>query len=376
MHFKSKLPLFVSAFLALSLFSETLSHGGLVPSKVSSKNAPINTIYAFGDSYTDGGTSGAMSAFNLSKIVMTQPPAPPKPPRHPDAQWLPGSPESQYVKIGNGRWTNGPTAVEVLATEIGASLTNYAVGGATTGEGNYCTWLDSQFKTGLLGQIAQFDADKPKLDSVHPSDAPESQDSEAPELFMSSRFEDALFSVFASANDYFKAEDEYFATHGAAIGSPEKLADLVDQSIVNTEVAIRRLAQLGAKRFLVVGSTDLSIVPWEVTHHRTEDAQFFTETFNARLLLLTTRLRQDLEVEMTFFDHAKFSETLRLVAKEYGLTELNTPCTLTQNPDPSFVGENPICKNPEAHYFWDEYHTTQEVGRLAGRAMKQALGRR
>ena len=39
-------------------------------------------------------------------------------------------PESPYYE---GRWSNGPTWIEVVASSLGISLTDYGAGGATTG---------------------------------------------------------------------------------------------------------------------------------------------------------------------------------------------------------------------------------------------------
>ena len=39
-------------------------------------------------------------------------------------------PEAPYY---NGRWSNGPTWIEVASAKMGVSLTDYGAGGATTG---------------------------------------------------------------------------------------------------------------------------------------------------------------------------------------------------------------------------------------------------
>ncbi len=39
-------------------------------------------------------------------------------------------PEDPYYQ---GRWSNGPTWIEIVASSLGVSLTDYGAGGATTG---------------------------------------------------------------------------------------------------------------------------------------------------------------------------------------------------------------------------------------------------
>ncbi len=314
----------------------------------------IDKVYALGDSYTDGGESGVMSAYKITKKLFTELRQDSRPPLSKEADWLPGKPESPYVKVADGRWTNGLTAVEVLASQLKVPLRNYAVGGATTGKGNYCTWLDEEVESGLLGQVAQLKKDAESDQEIN--------------------FKNTLVSIFASANDYFYAEDQNQKNHNGPIQNIDLLVELVDQAILHTETAIRQLAEIGAKKFLVVGSSDLSIVPWEVTYKRTSDAHTFTAQMNRRLNFALKRLREELKIEIVYFDHVDFSINVRKNAAQFGFMELWKPCTLSQ-PDPKVPGEPPICKNPDEHYFWDEYHPTRKVHELVGIEMKRILSK-
>lgn len=104
---------------------------------LSATAAPIEHIYAFGDSYSDNGASDRLTHEMLEKGIK-------------DAQRLPGE------LYWQGRWSNGPTAVEVLAQRLGAQLTDYAVGGAKSGRNNYYAWMTPYQDTGLSGQIDQY----------------------------------------------------------------------------------------------------------------------------------------------------------------------------------------------------------------------------
>ncbi|MBN0084957.1 cholinesterase ChoE, partial [Pseudomonas aeruginosa] len=92
------------------------------------------------------------------------------------AQALPGEVYWQ------GRWSNGPTAVEVLARQLGAQLADHAVGGAKSGADNYYGWMSAYRHTGLAGQV---DAYLATLDGK-PADG------------------QALHFIFVSANDFFE----------------------------------------------------------------------------------------------------------------------------------------------------------------------------
>ncbi|MDZ4941376.1 SGNH/GDSL hydrolase family protein, partial [Clostridium perfringens] len=152
-------------------------------------------------------------------------------------------PDDAYLKPSDelywkGRYSNGPTAVEVLAENLGVQLVNYATGGATSGEKNYSEWMDPLGNTGVLGQIEKFE-NSLKEGKADP---------------------DALYFIFASANDYFSFMD---------YSLPGTVEDVADKAVDNINNAIKRLVTLGAKNFFVVNSSDLSLVPYEITSNRT-----------------------------------------------------------------------------------------------------------
>ncbi|WP_193200783.1 SGNH/GDSL hydrolase family protein [Nostoc sp. MG11] len=101
----------------------------------------ISRIYAFGDSYSDNGAALEITAAAVKAGV-------------PGAFIFP----RLDVYDSEGRWTNNPglTSIEVLAKQEKLQLTNYAVGGAKSGNGNLSTWLDQYQNTGLFGQIEQY----------------------------------------------------------------------------------------------------------------------------------------------------------------------------------------------------------------------------
>ncbi|MBF2975910.1 GDSL family lipase, partial [Pseudomonas aeruginosa] len=125
---------------------------------------------------------------------------------------------------------------------LGAQLADHAVGGAKSGADNYYGWMSAYRHTGLAGQV---DAYLATLDGK-PADG------------------QALHFIFVSANDFFEHED---------FAGEQSLEQLAGSSVANIRAAVQRLGEAGARRFLVVSSTDLSVVPAVVVGNRVERAQ-------------------------------------------------------------------------------------------------------
>lgn len=276
----------------------------------------ISQIYAYGDSYSDDGLSLEISTAAVNAGV-------------PGSFILPADPASGLYDP-EGRWTNGKTAVEVLSQNLQVSLTNYAVGGAKSGNGNYYGWLDSFQNTGVFGQIEQFSNEV---------------GGEADE--------DALYFIFASANDLFEYTD---------FGLSGTVEELAAQTVENIGESVSRLSALGAEQFLVVNSSDLDILPGVIEFGQTAEAAVFTDEVNSLLPQELEILTQILGVEIALYDHVAISNEIRANPANYGLTNINDPC------QPVFPVE-PRCTAPDEYYFWDEYHPTRRVHQIVGEDM-------
>jgi phospholipase/lecithinase/hemolysin len=62
-----------------------------------------------------------------------------------------------------------------------------------------------------------------------------------------------------------------------------------------------------------------------------------------------------------------FSNKLRAAPDVAGLKDLDAPCQAT------YPDVKPVCENPDAHYYWDEWHPTRKVHTLAAEAMLETL---
>ncbi|MBE9061954.1 SGNH/GDSL hydrolase family protein [cf. Phormidesmis sp. LEGE 11477] len=306
----------------LTLLASTTVLAGLVSSPLDASAAtfnPISRVYAYGDSYSDTGASfdistGAVEAGVSGSFVLPADPA-------------------LGLYDADGRWTNGPTAVEVLADGIGADLTSYAVGGAKSGSGNYYSWLDSFQDTGVFGQIDQF----------------------AAELGGAPADPNALYFVFASANDFFEYSD---------FGLSGTVEELAAQTVDNIGQSVSDLSALGARQFMVVNSSDLDILPGVIEFDQVEGAERFTDSVNSLLRDELEAIAQQENVEVALYDHIAISNKIRANPQTYELANVIDPC------QPVFPVEL-RCEAPREHYFWDEYHPTERAHQIIGEDMAE-----
>lgn len=281
----------------------------------------ISQIYAYGDSYSDDGLSFELSTDAVDMGV-------------PDASILPADPSSGLYD-DQGRWTNGKTAVEVLSENLGVNLTDFAVGGAKSGNGNYYSWLSAVEDTGVFGQIDKFSG----------------------QLGANSADPDGLYFIFASANDLFEYTD--FALPGT-------VEELASQTVQNIGESVAQLSALGAEQFLVVNSSELDILPGVIEFGQVTEAALFTNEVNRLLPQALNTLSQTLGVEILLYDHVAIGREIRSNPAEYGLTNVDDPC------QPIFPVE-PQCSAPDEYYFWDEYHPTARVHQIIGEDMARLV---
>lgn len=302
---------FIVAIFLICIFSGSIYL--LNKEKVSEK---FTQVFAFGDSYSDSGEAKKITAQIMAST------------NRPEEAYLKPSDELYW----EGRYSNGQTAVEVLAENLDVPLVNYATGGATTGEENYSEWMDHLGNTGVLGQIEKFE-NSLKEGKADP---------------------DALYFIFASANDYFLFMD---------YSLPGTVENVADKAVDNINNAIKRLSTLGAEKFFVVNSSDLSLVPYEITTNRTESAEVFTKDMNKKLPESIKELEKNSDIKIMMFDLPTISDNIIKNSSKYGLVELDKEAQTT------YPEAKPVSDNPEQYYFWDEWHYTSTVHKILGEKM-------
>jgi cholinesterase len=209
-----------------------------------------------------------------------------------------GYPPAPYF---DGRFSNGPVAAEQLAAALGVPILDFAVGGATSGIGNF---VDSGTQTtpgtlGLPGMQLELAGSLPLL---------------TPALTSS-----ALFMVWGGANDFL-------------------VSGSITTAVANIDSIITTLQAEGAQHILVPGMPDLGVTP---DFFGDAIATQYAEAFNA--LLLAT-----LPPGVTYADTFNLSQELSTDPGAFGLTNSTDPC---------FTGTS-ICSDPNQYLFWDGFHPT------------------
>ena len=201
----------------------------------------------------------------------------------------------------NGRFSNGPVAVEQTASILGAPLVDFAVGGATSGIGNYVDGgsATSMGAYGLPGIQLELLGSTSTLSGLNLSSA--------------------LFVVWGGANDFLTG------------GNPVSAA-------ANIDAIVSALQADGAQHILVPGVPDLGLTP---DFYGYAPATAFAQAFNAAL-------QTGLPSGAVYFDTFGLMHTIVSNPSAYGFTDVTDPC---------FNGSS-VCSDPGQYLFWDGFHPT------------------
>lgn len=257
--------------------------------------ADISSVVVYGDSLSDNGNVFAVAGRPVS------------PPYY------------------NGRFSNGPVAVELLATRLGVPLHDFAWGGATTGIGNYADGgstvsFGALNLPGMLTELTNTAA-------------------------LVAGYSDALFVVWGGPNDYL------------APAPGDTPADMVQRAVTNLLTIVYGLEGLGAHYILVPGMPDMSLTPFVSAQGPLVQAQtaMLVDGFN-------TALRANLPPGVLYFDTAAFMRSVVANPAAYGLLDVTSQC---------LVG-NTVCPNPDQFLFWDDEHPTAAMHALVADQFLQA----
>jgi phospholipase/lecithinase/hemolysin len=245
---------------------------------------PFSALVVYGDSLSDNGNLYSLAAY---------PPSPP-----------------YYM----GRFSNGPVSSEQLASILGVPIYDFAVGGATTGIGNY---IDGGTQTmagahGLPGMQQELAASAPILSPALTSTA--------------------LFEVWGGAND--------FLVDGS-----------ITTAVANIDSIIATLQADGAKHILVPDMPDLGLTP---DFYGDAGATAYAQEFNTLLLA-------SLPSGVTYVDTFDLLRALNSNPTAYGLMNVTDPCLVTTST--SFT----VCSNPDQYLFWDGFHPTTTVDTIVAK---------
>lgn len=266
--------------------------------------ASFSRVVVFGDSLSDNG--------NLLALTTTL---------FGPANALP-QPDAYF----QGRFSNGPAAVEVMAQALNVPLTNFAYGGATTGLGSG-PLPGLPVNVGVLGQVATYAAQL----GANPADPA------------------ALHVVWAGANDI-----EYLGA------SPS----VVQLAVANLAQAVVTLHGLGARSFLLPNLPDLGLTPAAAQQAPgvAPALSALSTQFNAALGQSYAQLAAALSgVTFYGFDVAGLQRTIAQNPPAFGFTDVSTPCF------GGYVGvPGPLCADPTGRFYWDVLHPSAQAHALLG----------
>jgi phospholipase/lecithinase/hemolysin len=259
--------------LKTTIFTASVAAMLLACTAIASAN-PFPAVVVYGDSLSDNGNLYAATL----PITGGTPPSPP-----------------YYM----GRYSNGPVAVEQLASRLGAPLLDFAWAGATTGVGNIGdggtqTTLGSFGLPGMLSEAFAF----------HPPAA----------LVPTS-----LFVVWGGADDF-------------------EIGGSVSVAVGNIDAIVAGLQAAGATHILVPGLPDLGLTP---EFYGDAAATLYSEQFNAGL-------QATLPAGATYFNTFGLLDSIVADPGAYGFTNVTQSCLTTTS----------ICTDPGQYLFWDDIHPT------------------
>jgi outer membrane lipase/esterase len=282
--------------------------------------APITSLIVVGDSLSDDGNG----------FILTGGTFPPPP----------------YDQGGS----NGPVAVEYLASALGLPLapsaaggTNYAVLGAATGA------VEIPLLAPLTTEnVVALEYGQPALEGT-------SLLTQTVGILSPGPLDpNALFFVWGGANDL--AIDPSLATAGDAI--------------TNLANIISALYFSGARQFLVPNLPDLSLTPFGLSLSPADSAalQALTIGFNAGLADALTGLSGLPDIDIEQFD--TFSQFNAILANPaaFGFSTTSTPCVTGNLQDGGSV-----CDDPDSYVFWDSVHPTTAAHQVLGSAFAAAV---
>jgi phospholipase/lecithinase/hemolysin len=305
----------------------------LGPAAAQAALTQLTSLFVFGDSLSDGGNSGLASQ-NYAGVVFPPPP---------------------YY---NGQYSNGPVAVEYLWNSFNpgnnnfkpslAGGTNYAIGGATTGEQSF-----NQVNLSVPVELQPAYTNK--------SNAWELQTfaTQAPSFNASS----SLFVVWLFPNDVFYANTTNMLP-GTVQGSPGG-ANLVSNGIANIATTIQTLALAGAQHFLVPNMPNLGLTPEFLGTPQAPGLSFLTGLFNQNLAATLTQIDAALPtVDIVQFDTAALFADLYLDPNAYGFDVADKACVKNLL--------NGQC-NPNKWVFWDGVHPTTKTHQVLADRFRAAV---
>lgn len=245
----------------------------------------------------------------------------------------------------NNRVSNGPVAVEVMATELGLTLEpSLHLIGPASGT-NYAVAAARARGTGLIDLGFQV------------------------ELFLANHggiaAPDDLYVMFIGGNDIRDARGQPVLADGEAI---------VREAALAVEQQLRRLIAAGARHIFAVNAPDVGSIP-ESTLIAVAlgdpgfpaRATHLSELYNDALKKRLHAIEEEFDIEVADFNTFKRLRKIIKKGEKLGFTNTTDACFFT-----SSLTFNPAC-NFDTFVFFDEIHPTARVHAIIGKAMAKEV---
>jgi hypothetical protein len=220
----------------------------------------------------------------------------------------------------NGRASNGPIAIEDLASILDRPLVDYAYAAATTGLGNL---IDG----GTVAQLGSLGV--PGITTAYNTTV---------ESISHDTINHSLFVVYGGFND--------FSVGGLTTA-------VADRAVANLVSIVRDLQKRGAEHLLVPGLFDMGMTPYYTSQGPSIAARatYLSQYMNQKLVA-------SLPNEVLYFDTYSLYHQIAAHPAVFGLTNLVDQC----------FNNGVVCSDPNEYLFWDFVHPTEHVQAIvAGR---------
>lgn len=313
----------------------------------------VPAVYVFGDSLVDVGNNNYLT---LSIVKANYP--------HNGIDY-PG-------KKATGRFSNGKNAADFIAEKVGlptsppylsiakaSNKTNafsagvsFASGGAGILDGT-----DQQYKQSipLSKQIEYYTTVYTELvQEIGPVAAQK-------------HFSKSLYGFVIGSNDLLG----YFGTNSDARlkSTPQQL---ITSMTTNLSGYLKRLYNLGARKFVMVGVGAIGCCPSQRHQNKTtgvckEDTNYWSQRYNEGVKSLLQNMKTELkDINYSLFDTYTVLLTLIQNPAEYGFSEVKSACCGlgTFNAGFACLPISKYCSNRRDHVFWDAFHPTEAASEI------------
>ncbi|WP_392534905.1 SGNH/GDSL hydrolase family protein [Nostoc sp. C117] len=242
-----------------------------------------------------------------------------------------------------GRFSNNRVWVDYLGNELGLKPTpylisnpaipnqglNFAVGGASSGQGNAV--VPSAPLPGVLRQVGLLT--QPVVQANQKLDP------------------NALYAVWGGANDY---------VFGQATNATQTVKNLSD--------AIGLLASSGAKNILVFNLPDLGKIPLALATGQSNNLTALTNDHNQKLAEELDKFSNNPNLNLISVDVSSVFNQIQANPGEFGFKNVTSPCVVG-----NFQTIISVCSQPNDYLFFDSVHPTTNAHKLIADAALAAI---